>query len=165
MGSLDDKFVNFDQKFKTHWIFGWQQKIGVVGWGVSWKGVLRTTYLRIWDCPPGFKFVLKIYEWYWFFATPAGGHKCIKEHLECSSKSGNECYSWWALLNHRCGNFIIMCECAFDFDRNFKIWTRYFVRITLTYWGVFIWPLKASTSTSLTLIGMSCLLEIYMPGV
>ena len=100
MGSLGDKFVNFDQELITHWIFGWQSKCFRGRWVKSEvkKGVLRTlyiAYLQIWEWPSQFQlyFNLNRIKDLWvtlISATPAGGHKCIKKHFECQSKSGNQ---------------------------------------------------------------------------
>ena len=104
MGSLGNKFVNFDQKLnlKHNGSFGDRTKfLGVLGWGVSWKkGVLRILHSvsSNMGVPTGFKLYynpncIKVLWVILIFATPAGGHECTTEHLECPSKSGNQRHS------------------------------------------------------------------------
>ena len=62
------------------------------------EGVLKTLHSipsNMGVLPPGSNYIiiLIVLKDLWvilIFATPAGGHKCIKEHLECSCKSGNQ---------------------------------------------------------------------------
>ena len=98
LGSLCDEFVTFDQKLiEPHGIFVWQSKLFRANWVRSEhkKGVLRALHsipLNM-GVPHGFiswitiLILLNIYLVISMFATLAGGHMCIKEHLECPNKS------------------------------------------------------------------------------
>ena len=97
-----DKFATFDQKLETNGIIGWRSKLFRGNWARSEhkKGVWRALHSvpSNMGVHPGFisnynlnftKYLSAIS----IFATLAGGHKCIKEYLECPNKSGNPRHS------------------------------------------------------------------------